>query len=43
MKTIEAQTNKGRQVAEVLQENAKPRIVRLPDGKIIKRHKQKHA
>lgn len=40
---IKVKTNKGVLTAEVVQENAKTWIVRLPDGNIVKRHKVKHA
>lgn len=36
-------TSKGVQSAEVLRQNSKTWIVRLPDGNIVKRHKVKHA
>ena len=39
---IDVKTSKGTQCAEVLKENKKTYIVRLPDGNVIKRHKDKH-
>jgi hypothetical protein len=33
----------GIQSAEVLKENSKTWIVRLPDGNVVKRHKVKHS
>lgn len=39
MKTIEVITNKGNLAAELLKENAKTVIVKLPDGNVIKRKK----
>lgn len=39
---IEVKTSKGTQRAEVVKENKKTFIVRLPDGNVIKRHKEKH-
>jgi hypothetical protein len=43
MQTVTVNTSKGNLEATVLKENAKTRIVRLPDGNIVKRHKVKHA
>lgn len=43
MKHIQIKTNKGAMNAEVIRENSKTWIVRLPDGNIIKRHKVKHS
>ena len=43
MKRIEITTSKGPVSVEVIKENAKTWIVRLPDGNVIKRHKIKHA
>jgi|NOAtaT_7_FD_contig_31_8903004_length_977_multi_12_in_0_out_0_1 hypothetical protein len=43
MKTITVSTSKGLLEAEVLKNNAKTVIVRLPDGNIVKRHKTKHV
>lgn len=43
MKHIEVKTNKGTMRAEVIRENPKTWIVKLPDGNIVKRHKTKHA
>ena len=39
---IDITTNKGIQSAEVLSENPKTWVVRLPDGNVVKRHKVKH-
>jgi len=36
-------TSKGPLMAEVIKENAKTLIVRLPDGNVVKRHKVKHV
>lgn len=35
-------TSKGELRAEVLKNNSKTMIVRLPDGNVVKRHKVKH-
>lgn len=43
MKTTTVSTSKGPLQAEVLQNNTKTVIVRLPDGNIVKRHKTKHV
>lgn len=40
---VNVHTNRGNQSATVIRENAKTRIVRLPDGNVVKRHKRKHA
>ena len=40
---IKVKTNKGKMNAEVIKNNAKTVIVRLPDGNVIKRHKEKHV
>lgn len=40
---VTVHTNRGVQSATVIRENSKTRIVRLPDGNIIKRHKRKHG
>lgn len=43
MMQIKVKTNKGEMKTEVIKNNAKTVIVRLPDGNIIKRHKEKHV
>lgn len=43
MKRIQVKAGGEVQNAEVLRENTKTWIVRLPDGNIVKRHKAKHA
>lgn len=40
---VKTNANGPSQMAEILKENAKTYIVRLPDGKVIKRHKIKHV
>jgi hypothetical protein len=43
MMQIKVKTNKGEMKAEVIKTNSKTVIVRLPDGNVIKRHKEKHV
>lgn len=42
MKQVRVKTNKGTFTADVVKENTKTVWVLLPDGNLIKRHKDKH-